>query len=227
VGEHVSRDRAERKVGIRLPARRDLLDVRRRDPGHHQEPEQDEGLPRHDLHGTAGIDLQPDPFADLGTPRQGDGLIIREETPAKIVVGTPPLEELDVLAPRIGGRRLGGRKCEEAGQPNDRSGRHASCSRSHFHLRDPGNGGSNRGSEVRLATVLDFVHGRDRLPAIFLPIANVRLKAGDLLDEARPVGLGERAVAFRIEGETGTRTTIRSWCRDAEGMTSAGRTMPA
>jgi hypothetical protein len=59
-------------------------------------------------------------------------------------------------------------------------------------------------------------------PGTALPIAKLRLKVGEALDETKPVGPGDKAVVFRTRLKAGTRTTIQTWCCDSQGKILCG-----
>ncbi len=62
----------------------------------------------------------------------------------------------------------------------------------------------------------------DLPPGRALPIAKIRLRIGDLLDETKPVGPGDKAVVFRTRLKASMRTTMQTWCYDAEGNVLCG-----
>jgi len=59
-------------------------------------------------------------------------------------------------------------------------------------------------------------------PGKALPIARIRLKIDGVLDETKPVPAGARAVVFDCRLSAGTRTTIETWCYDAQGKMLCG-----
>ena len=59
-------------------------------------------------------------------------------------------------------------------------------------------------------------------PGKALPIAKIRLRIGDTVDETKPVGPGDKAVLFRARLKAGMRTTLQTWCYDPEGKMLCG-----
>jgi arylsulfatase len=59
-------------------------------------------------------------------------------------------------------------------------------------------------------------------PGRALPIAKIRLKIGNVLNETKPVGPGDKAVVFQATLRAGTRSTIETWCYDIQGRMLCG-----
>jgi len=55
-----------------------------------------------------------------------------------------------------------------------------------------------------------------------LPIATIRLKVGDVLDEKKPVPDGAKAVKFTTTLKAGTKVVVQSFCYDASGKELCG-----
>ena len=55
-----------------------------------------------------------------------------------------------------------------------------------------------------------------------LPIAKIRLKVGDRLDETKPVPADAKEVTFSVALKAGTKLAMQSFCYDASGKELCG-----